>query len=183
MDIDTSAPAVARGEIEVAASPETIWDILTDIWEWPSWNPDVKSASLEGPLAKGTKVRWKPGPGTITSTLRSVEPPHLIAWTGTTFGIKAKHVYRLERRDDATIVKSEESWDGLLVRLLRRSMARRSGRASSQASRGSTPSEPTLGFGAAAARPAPKPTGIPSRTRRPSATARSWRRSKRGPDG
>jgi uncharacterized protein YndB with AHSA1/START domain len=124
VEIDTSAPAVAHGEIQVAASPEIVWDVLADISKWPSWNPDVKSASLEGPLAKGTQFRWKSGPGTFTSTLQSVEPPHLIAWTGTTFGIKANHVYRLEREGDATIVRSEESWDGLLVRLLRRSMTK-----------------------------------------------------------
>jgi hypothetical protein len=124
VEIDTSAPAVARGEIEVVASPKIVWDVLTDISKWPSWNPEIKSAALEGPLAKGTQFRWKAGPGTIRSTLQSVEPPHLIAWTGTTFGIKAKHVYRLKQQGDATIVRSEESWDGLLVRLLRRSMTK-----------------------------------------------------------
>jgi len=121
MEIDTSAPAVARSEIEVAAPPEIVWEVLTDIPRWSAWNSDVKSASLEGPLAEGTKFRWKSGPGRITSTLQSVEPPHVIAWTGKTFGIEAKHIYRLERRGDATMVSSEESWDGLLVRLLRRS--------------------------------------------------------------
>jgi len=120
MEIDSGAPAVARGEIDVAASPETIWRVLTEVGSWPAWNPDVKSASLEGPLAVGTQFRWKAGPGTITSTLQSIEPPHRIGWTGRTFGINAIHVHRLERQGETTNVTSEESWDGLLVRLLRR---------------------------------------------------------------
>ena len=124
MEINTAAPAVARGEIEVAASPAIVWRVLTEIANWPSWNHDVKSAKLEGPLAPGTRFRWKAGPGTITSTLQSVEPPHRIEWTGTTFGIKAIHVHRLEQQDGKTIVRSAESWDGLPVRLLRRSMAK-----------------------------------------------------------
>jgi uncharacterized protein YndB with AHSA1/START domain len=124
MEIDASAPAVAHGEVEVAAPPELVWAVLTDIDGWPSWNPEVKSASLEGPVAKGMRFRWKSGPGTITSTLQTVEPPHLIAWTGKTLGINAAHVYRLEPRGDSTIVRSEESWDGLLVRLLRRPMTK-----------------------------------------------------------
>jgi uncharacterized protein YndB with AHSA1/START domain len=124
MEINTGAPAVARGEIEVAASPQIVWSVLTDITNWPSWNPDVKAASMEGPLAAGTQFRWKAGPGTITSTLQSVEPPHRIDWTGATFGIKAIHVHRLGQQDGKTIVRSEESWDGPLVRLLRRSMAK-----------------------------------------------------------
>ncbi len=124
MEIDSDAPAVARGEIEVAAPPEVVWGVLTDIADWPSWNPDVKSASLEGALASGTQFRWKAGPGTITSTIQTVEPPRRIEWTGTTFGIKAIHVHQLEQKDGGTIVSSAESWDGLPVRLLRGSMAK-----------------------------------------------------------
>jgi hypothetical protein len=124
MEIDAGAPAVARHETEVEAAPEIVWAVLTDIAGWPSWNPDVASASPEGPLARGTQFRWKAGPGTITSTLQDVERPHLITWTGTTLGINAIHVHRLERRGDSTFVTSEESWDGLLVRLLRRSMTK-----------------------------------------------------------
>jgi hypothetical protein len=124
MEIENAAPAIARGEIDVAASPEIVWGVLTDIAGWPGWNPDVRSASLEGPLASGTRFRWKAGPGTITSTLQRVDPPHFIGWTGTTMGIRAIHVHRLEARGDSTLVRSEESWDGLLVRLLRRSLTR-----------------------------------------------------------
>jgi uncharacterized protein YndB with AHSA1/START domain len=122
MDIDPTAPAVARGEVEVAAPRELVWDVLTDIAAWPTWSR-VKSASLTGPLAAGTVFRWKDGAATITSTLRQVEPPHVIAWTGSSFGIKAIHVHRLEDGAGTTVVRSEELWDGLLVRLLRRRMA------------------------------------------------------------
>jgi hypothetical protein len=70
------------------------------------------------------QFRWKAGPGTITSTLESVEPPKVIAWTGKTVGIKAIHVYQLEPRGETTIVKSDESWDGLIVRLFRGPMTK-----------------------------------------------------------
>jgi uncharacterized protein YndB with AHSA1/START domain len=124
MEIDASAPAVARGEIEIAAPPEIVWRVLADIANWPSWNPDVKSVSLEGPLAAGTRFRWKAGPGTITSTLRTVDPPHRIDWTGKTFGIKAVDVYELEPRDGGTLVRTAESWDGFPVRLFRRRLTK-----------------------------------------------------------
>ena len=48
-----------------------------------------------------------------------VEPPRLIAWTGRTFGIKADHVYTVEPRDGKTLVRTEESYDGLVSRLFR----------------------------------------------------------------
>ena len=90
-----SSPVIGRSEIEIAAAPEVVWDVLTTIERWPDWNPAVKSVSMRGGLAQGSEFRWKAGPGTITSTLQRVEPPRLIAWTGKTLGIKAHHEYTL----------------------------------------------------------------------------------------
>jgi uncharacterized protein YndB with AHSA1/START domain len=122
VDVNREAPVVAADEIEVAASRQAVWDVLTDLESWPRWNSDVKSMSIDGPLATGTVFRWKAGPGTITSTIQDVQPPTLITWTGTTFGIKARHVYRLEPRGDGTLIHTEESYQGLVARLLRGSL-------------------------------------------------------------
>jgi hypothetical protein len=118
VEIDRDAPAVARAETKIAADPETVWEILTGFESWPSWNPDVSSVVLDGDVAEGTVFRWKTGRATITSTLRQVERSHVVAWTGKTTGIDAVHVWRLEPRDGGTLVQTEESWQGLLVRLL-----------------------------------------------------------------
>jgi uncharacterized protein YndB with AHSA1/START domain len=119
MEVDQSAPAVASSEIEIAAPPEIVWDVIADFDSWPEWNPEVKSMSIGGPVAEGTRFRWSAGPGTITSTLQRVERPNLIVWTGKTLGIDAVHVWRFEPRDSGTLVRTEESWAGLLPRLLR----------------------------------------------------------------
>ena len=87
--------------------------------QWPSWNPDVKSVSVDGPVQPGTVFRWKAGPSTLTSTLQVVNPPSEIAWTGMTMGIKAVHVFRFQASDGGTLARSEESWEGLLARLLK----------------------------------------------------------------
>jgi hypothetical protein len=120
MTIDERAAVVGASEIEIAAAPEIVWDVLATIEAWPTWNPDVKSVSIEGDVAEGTQFRWTSGPGTITSTLQHVERPRLIAWSGRTLGIDAFHVWRLEPRDGATLVRTEETFDGLVARLLRR---------------------------------------------------------------
>jgi uncharacterized protein YndB with AHSA1/START domain len=119
MEVDQSAPAVASSEIEIAAPSEVVWDVVADFDSWPEWNPEVKSMSIDGPVAEGTRFSWSAGPGTITSTLQRVERPNLIAWTGKTLGIDAVHVWRFEPRDGGTLVRTEESWAGLLPRLLR----------------------------------------------------------------
>jgi uncharacterized protein YndB with AHSA1/START domain len=117
--IDEGAPVVGASEIVIAAPPEAVWDVLAALDRWPSWNPDVKSVSVEGEIAEGTRFRWKTGPGTVTSTLQRVERPRLIAWTGRTLGIDAVHVWRLEPRDGTTLVKTEESFAGVVARLFR----------------------------------------------------------------
>jgi hypothetical protein len=122
VEADRNAPVYGTGEIEVAADPETVWGVLADIGGWPTWNPDVTGATLQGPLRPGTTFSWKSGPGRITSTLQVVDRPTELTWTGRTMGIPAIHVYRLrpsEQHSGHTIVSTEESWGGLLARLLR----------------------------------------------------------------
>jgi hypothetical protein len=115
--IDREAPVVGASEIVLAASLGKVWDVLTSFERWPNWNRDVKSMSIDGPVAAGTRFRWKAGPGTITSTIVQVAPPRMIGWTGRTFGIKAIHFWHLEARNGETLVGTEESYDGLVARL------------------------------------------------------------------
>jgi hypothetical protein len=55
----------------------------------------------------------------ITSTLREIDPPNEIGWTGTTMGIRAVHVFRFAPQDGGTLARSEESWEGMLASLLK----------------------------------------------------------------
>jgi hypothetical protein len=116
------APVRSRREIEIAAPPEVVWDVLTGFGQWPQWNPDVKSMSFEGPVAPGSEFRWKAGPGTIVSTLEEVDPPRLVRWRGRTMSISAIHEWRLEPKGGGTRVETEESFSGLLARVFSRSL-------------------------------------------------------------
>jgi uncharacterized protein YndB with AHSA1/START domain len=119
VDVNRNAPAVAAAEAEIAADAETVWEVLTELENWPSWNPDVSSVQVEGRVEPGSTFRWKAGRARITSTIREVERPRVIGWTGRTAGIDAVHVWRLEPRGGGTLVRTEESWEGMLVRILR----------------------------------------------------------------
>jgi hypothetical protein len=107
----------SRREIQIGASPEVVWDVLTDFERWPQWNPDVKSMSFQGAVAPGSEFRWKAGPGTIVSTLEQVDPPSYVRWRGRTMSIKAMHEWRLGSHEGGTHVETEESFSGLLARL------------------------------------------------------------------
>lgn len=119
IEVNEKAPVLAKGKVEIAATPETVWDIMADIENWPNWNPDVKKACLKGELKEGTQFQWKTGVGKITSLLQKVEPPHLLAWTGRIMGINAIHIWRIDAQDDkTTLVITEESWEGALSRAM-----------------------------------------------------------------
>jgi uncharacterized protein YndB with AHSA1/START domain len=127
--INHAAPVVGASEIEIAAAPDAVWEVLTAFERWPSWNRDVRSMTFEGQVAPGATFRWKAGPGTITSTIQRVERQQLIAWTGKTIGLDAIHVWHLEPRNGGTFVRTEESYEGLLASLLRRPLQRTLNRA------------------------------------------------------
>ena len=119
MEINRNAPATAVGELRIDADPQTVFSVISAIDQWPSWNPNVKSVTLQGPVQQGTVFRWKSGSSTLTSTLQVLDPPHEIAWTGMTMGIKAVHLFRFQANDGGTLARSEESWEGLLASLLK----------------------------------------------------------------
>jgi hypothetical protein len=118
--IADDAPVVSSVELEIDAPVGAVWDVLVAIDEWPGWNPDVKSVSIEGPARKGASFRWKAGPSTIRSTIVQFDRPRLLAWTGRTLGIHAVHVWRLEQLGSGTLVRTEESYEGVVARILRR---------------------------------------------------------------
>ncbi len=124
MDVNLSAPVIAREEIRIDADVQTVWDVLGDIEHWPSWNKAVRSLTLHGSVAPGTTFDWKAGPGTIKSRIAEVDPPRRIVWTGVTLGIKAVDAFSFEASEGGTLVRQAESWEGLLARLFRSRMER-----------------------------------------------------------
>jgi uncharacterized protein YndB with AHSA1/START domain len=118
VEIDRNAPA-AEGSARIAAPPATVWAVISDIAAWPTWNPEIRSVSFDGPLEPGSEFRWKSGPSSLVSLLEVVDPPREIGWTGTTMGIRAIHVFRFEPIEGGTLARSEESWSGALPSLMK----------------------------------------------------------------
>jgi hypothetical protein len=119
MTIDKQAPVQEKAETRTAASPQTVWEVLAGVDDWPSWNPDVARARLDGPLADGATIRWKAGGARLTSRIAAVAPEREIGWTGRTLGLRAVHVWRLEPDGDGTRIVTEESMSGMPARLFR----------------------------------------------------------------
>jgi uncharacterized protein YndB with AHSA1/START domain len=122
MKADQNAPAFASFEIEINAPPEVVWDVLTDLRGWPSWNSDVQTVQGGESLSVGMMFKWKSGGSTIKSTIQEVDRPTLIAWTGKVMWIRAVHVWHLTAQNGRTLVRTEESFEGLVASLFKRSL-------------------------------------------------------------
>ena len=124
MDINRKAPAIASAEVLVLAPLDVVWSVQTNFTEWSRWNPDVEYVDMEGSLAPGTEFRWKAAGAAITSELQEVEPKRRIVWTGKILGIRAVHVWTFVEQANGVLVRTEESFEGLLARLFAKSMRR-----------------------------------------------------------
>lgn len=120
LEADREAPAYAEATITIGASRDIVWSLMADVAGWPTWNTDITEAAIEGTLARGARIVWKSGPGTIRSKVADVVPRERLSWTGSLLGIKAIHVWVLATEGGDTVVTTRESWDGLPVRLAKR---------------------------------------------------------------
>ncbi len=117
MDINRDAPVQAVAEVHVEAPPDLVWSVQSDFARWPEWNPDVRDVQVLGPLAQGTVFKWNAGGMRIVSELGEVDPPRRLAWTGRTLGLRAVHPWTFDESVEETRVRTEESFEGWLVRL------------------------------------------------------------------
>ena len=74
-----------RSQIEIQATPERVWQVLTNFSAFPDWNPFIRS--VEGDLEKGARLRVhiKPPKGmgmTFRPTVLKVELNAEIRWSG-----------------------------------------------------------------------------------------------------
>lgn len=120
--VNDQAPAYALHEAEIRAPIQLVWSILTGLAEWPAWNEGVQEMHLQGEVAVGTEFRWKTGGMKIRSRIEELTAPTRIVWSGRTMGIRAIHVWTLTKADEGTKVRTEESFEGLVVSLLAGSM-------------------------------------------------------------
>ena len=128
VNVSGSAPVVEHADVVVNAPVETVWAVLSDFPNWPTWNRSVTRMEFAGPVAVGTTFRWVGGGTRITSRIEEVEPCRRLVWSGRTLGIRALHVWTFEERPDGTRVFTAESFEGLLAKvfsgLMRKTLSR-----------------------------------------------------------
>lgn len=115
VDIDRSAPVIVREEVTIAAPPEVVWGLHTDVNRWPTWHRDIDTARLDGDFVPGSQFHWTTSGLSIASTIAEVDPGRRTAWGGPAEGIEGVHVWTFTPVPEGVRVVTEESWSGPAV--------------------------------------------------------------------
>ena len=120
MEINKAAVLKTSKEIEIQAPVDKVWDIQFNIEAWPEWQPEISDVKLESNLKPGASFVWKSGGFKLTSIIGQVSKNSFIGWFGKGFGASAIHIWEFEQLENGnTLVRSNESMDGWLVKMLK----------------------------------------------------------------
>lgn len=116
-------------EVEIDAPPEAVWQVLTDLDQYPDWNPFIVSAEGRAEVGEKLTNRMQPPGGrgiTFKPVVTVVEPSLTFEWLGR-LGLPGifdgRHRFDLTPNETGgTVVTHSEQLDGILVRFMRSSL-------------------------------------------------------------
>lgn len=115
---------VCRVEVNIRASAQAIWRILTDAEGFPRWNSTV--TRIEGEIRDGTRLRLHvPGTDrTFTPRVSGVVPNERMIWTGGFPPVfKGVRTFVLPPRPDgSTDFAMDERFSGLMLPFVKRAL-------------------------------------------------------------
>jgi hypothetical protein len=115
-------------EIEINATPEKVWDVLTDFASYAEWNPFVTSAAGKAAVGERLQVRMNPPGGraaTFRPTVTEAQAPMRLEWLGKLLfkGLfDGRHRFQIGATSGGTNFIQSEEFTGVLVPLLARSL-------------------------------------------------------------
>ncbi len=113
MEVNLSAPLIVRGEIEIFAPPEMIWDWLSRVDLWKDWHPEITNSRwLARPgIDAQFKLRLRSVLG-ITARIESWDEQRELGFIGQTWSTTLRQVFRMNGDFRRTYILSEASVEG-----------------------------------------------------------------------
>ena len=114
------SPVHFTNELEVEATPETIWSLLTDPQAWPSFYPGVEHVQLldgHNRFRVGTRFETNLAGQDVAASVQEFEPMTLIAWGGgpkASAESRAYHAWIITPTANGTHLWTEETMQGPL---------------------------------------------------------------------
>jgi hypothetical protein len=118
-----------RSEIEIQASAERVWQLLTDFPSFPQWNPFIRKASGNIRAGERLEVNIQPSGAsgmTFRPTVLTAEPNRELRWLGHLLisGLfDGEHSFTIEPLGESRVrFTQREVFTGLLVPLFARGL-------------------------------------------------------------
>lgn len=123
MNIEVIRTATYVSEnIEIDATVEKVYSIVSRICDWPDWQDNVTFTSINGSPEVNKEFHWKAGGVQIRSRLHTVNPPSEFGWTGKMLWISAVHNWSLKETNGKCLVEVEESLEGFLSGFMKKKL-------------------------------------------------------------
>ena len=113
--------------IDTPATRERVWALYTDLPGWPSWNPGVGRAELDGPVAEGATgtVRGVAGPSSKLKVLE-VEPERRLVTQASERFMQLRFEQELSDGDDGWLrITHRVRMTGIATPLMKRTVGPR----------------------------------------------------------
>ena len=120
-----------HAQIDIHATPQRVWQVLTDLAAYPDWNPFITRSSGRARVGERLTNRMQPVGGravTLRPTVLEADPGRRLRWLGHLLvpGIlDAEHTFTIEPLGDGQVrLIQHETFSGVLAPLMGRSLDR-----------------------------------------------------------
>jgi hypothetical protein len=130
MEEDTMSKQLSA-QVDIHATPDRVWEVLTDFAAYPEWNPFITQASGSARVGERLTNRMQPVGArgvNFRPTVLQADPGHRLRWLGRLLvpGIfDGEHTFTIEPLGDGQVrLVQHENFSGVLVPLMARSLDR-----------------------------------------------------------
>ena len=112
-----------RTEIEIEATPEKVWQVLTNLDQYPQWNPFIHHATGKARVGEKVDITFRSGSREMVlhCVVLHVEPNRELRWKYHVIApglFSGEHVFSIEPMAGSTVrFVDRELYNGLLVPL------------------------------------------------------------------
>ena len=112
-----------RTEIDIKASAEKVWEVLTDFNNFPQWNPFIRQINGDPKVGTKLKIHLHTSSGksrTYRPTVTKVEPNRELRWSGKSFipgMFNGERIFSIELKTNHVRFVHREIFTGLGVAL------------------------------------------------------------------
>jgi hypothetical protein len=114
--------------IEIAATPEHVWAVLSDLASYPQWHPVFRAVT--GQLAAGNKITITTAhpvtDRTLTARVRvlAAEPTRQLRWVSNLGVMRSERSFILTPEAGGTLLEQTATYRGILVRFPEKTITR-----------------------------------------------------------